>query len=194
MIQTFRVELCKRLELSDTNVCALNPHQVREDDPAGLAQLGPHHGDAPGRTPLALARSLSLSLTHTHTHTRTHTHTHTHSGLVGESTGPLPLFLTRLPCRNPELFDQVREDDPAGLALRGQHHGDAHGRARRRCDDAQEVLSRAAVPLYTGCLTWEKLLSRNVERFQGGLVFKAHRLVYHSTLGSRVVKKKKSLA
>ena len=30
-------------------------------------------------------------------------------------------------------------------------------------------------------------------RFRGGLVFKAHRLVYHSTLGLRVIKKKKDL-
>jgi len=30
-----------------------------------------------------------------------------------------------------------------------------------------------------------------VNRFRGGLVFKAHRLVYHSTLGSRVMKRKK---
>ena len=30
-----------------------------------------------------------------------------------------------------------------------------------------------------------------VKRFRGGLVFKAHRLVYHSTLGLRVTKKKK---
>jgi len=29
-----------------------------------------------------------------------------------------------------------------------------------------------------------------VQRFRGGLVFKAHRLLYHSTLGSRVIKKK----
>ena len=36
----------------------------------------------------------------------------------------------------------------------------------------------------------EQLLSRNVERFLGGLVFKAHRLFYYSTLGSRVIKKK----
>ena len=35
-----------------------------------------------------------------------------------------------------------------------------------------------------------QLLYRNVQRFRGGLVFKAHRLVYHSTLGSRVIKKK----
>jgi len=34
---------------------------------------------------------------------------------------------------------------------------------------------------------------RNVKRFRGGLVFKAYRLLYHSTLGSRVIKKKKSL-
>ena len=34
---------------------------------------------------------------------------------------------------------------------------------------------------------------RNVKRFRGGLVFKAHRLLYHSTLDSRVIKKKKHL-
>jgi len=28
-----------------------------------------------------------------------------------------------------------------------------------------------------------------MQRFRGGLVFKAHRLVYHSTLGSRVIKR-----
>ena len=33
------------------------------------------------------------------------------------------------------------------------------------------------------------LLHRNVQRFRGGLVFKAHRLLYHSTLGLRVIKK-----
>jgi len=31
-----------------------------------------------------------------------------------------------------------------------------------------------------------------VKRFRGGLVFKAHRLVYRSTLGLRVIKKKKN--
>jgi len=30
----------------------------------------------------------------------------------------------------------------------------------------------------------------DAKRFQGGLVFKAHRLVYHSTLGLKVIKKK----
>ena len=34
-------------------------------------------------------------------------------------------------------------------------------------------------------------LRRNVNRFRGGLVCKARRLVYHSTLGLRVIKKKK---
>ena len=37
----------------------------------------------------------------------------------------------------------------------------------------------------------EQLLYRNVQQFRGGLVFKAHRLSYHSTLGLRVMKKKK---
>ena len=39
----------------------------------------------------------------------------------------------------------------------------------------------------------ERLLRRNVKRFRGGLVFKADRLLYHSTLGLRVIKKKKFL-
>ena len=33
--------------------------------------------------------------------------------------------------------------------------------------------------------------SKCVKRFRGGLLFKAHRLLYHSTLGLRVIKKKK---
>ena len=36
----------------------------------------------------------------------------------------------------------------------------------------------------------EQLLYRNVQRFRGGLVFKAHRLLYRSILGLRVIKKK----
>jgi len=39
----------------------------------------------------------------------------------------------------------------------------------------------------------EKLLFLNLQRFRGGLVFKAHRLFYHSTLGLRVIKKKKKV-
>ena len=37
----------------------------------------------------------------------------------------------------------------------------------------------------------DQLLHRNVKRFLGRPVFKAQRRVYHSTLGWRVVKKKK---
>ena len=36
-------------------------------------------------------------------------------------------------------------------------------------------------------------LSGNVQRFRGGLVFKAYRLLYHSTLGLRVIQKKRRL-
>jgi len=32
--------------------------------------------------------------------------------------------------------------------------------------------------------------TENVQRFRGGLVFKAHRSLYHSTLGLRVIKPK----
>ena len=34
-------------------------------------------------------------------------------------------------------------------------------------------------------------MRKNVQRFQGGLVCEAHRLVYHSTLGLREIQKKK---
>ena len=34
-----------------------------------------------------------------------------------------------------------------------------------------------------------QLLRRNVKRSRGGLVFKAHRLVFHSTPGSKVIKR-----
>jgi len=40
----------------------------------------------------------------------------------------------------------------------------------------------------------EQILCKNGKRFQGGLVFEAHRLLYHSTLGWRVIKKKKNRA
>jgi len=36
-----------------------------------------------------------------------------------------------------------------------------------------------------------ELISRNVKRFRGGLVFKAHRLVHHSIPGLRAIKKKR---
>ena len=37
----------------------------------------------------------------------------------------------------------------------------------------------------------DQLLYINVQRFRGGLVFKAHRILYHSTVDSRVIKKKR---
>ena len=42
-------------------------------------------------------------------------------------------------------------------------------------------------------VTLQSGVGRNVKRFRGWLVFKAHRLVYYSTLGLRVIKKKTNL-
>jgi len=36
-----------------------------------------------------------------------------------------------------------------------------------------------------------QVYTTNVQRFRGGLVFKAHRLLYHSTLGLKVLKKRR---
>jgi len=47
------------------------------------------------------------------------------------------------------------------------------------------------VPLCVWPLSGDGPRSRRVRFWGMGLVFKAHRLVYHSTLGWRVIKKKK---
>jgi len=39
----------------------------------------------------------------------------------------------------------------------------------------------------------ELLVAKDVKRFRGGIVFKARTLLYHATLGWRVIKKKKNL-
>jgi len=58
-------------------------------------------------------------------------------------------------------------------------------------EDPDRGLERHHQVRHRRALKGEKLVFRNVKRFQGGLVFKAHRLFYHSTLGLRVIKKKK---
>ena len=42
-----------------------------------------------------------------------------------------------------------------------------------------------------GLMCEERESDRNVQRFRGGLVFKAHRRLYHSTLGLRVIKRRR---
>ena len=50
--------------------------------------------------------------------------------------------------------------------------------------DESSTASRAPLKLFT---------YRNVQWIRGGLVFKAHRLLCHSSLGLRVIKKKKKM-
>jgi len=62
------------------------------------------------------------------------------------------------------------------------------GRGGGGVDFVRHALERPAA-----AILWyvpEQLLHRNVQRFRGGLVFEAHRLWYHSTLGLRVIKKR----
>ena len=51
--------------------------------------------------------------------------------------------------------------------------------------------SHLALP---GVLDLRTTAVRNVQRFRGGFVVKAHRLLYHWILGLRVIKKKKKKA
>ena len=57
--------------------------------------------------------------------------------------------------------------------------------------------SPGATPLESACDAIDRLKHHsqvplpNVQRFRGGLVFEADRLLYHSTLGSRVIKKRR---
>ena len=57
---------------------------------------------------------------------------------------------------------------------------------------ALQTLSRRS--LLAGQLFWGgQLLHRNVQRFRGGIVSQAQRRLYHSTLGLKVIKKKKKV-
>ena len=77
---------------------------------------------------------------------------------------------------------------------------DAECRCQAGCNGAAPQLCtekwKRAAKVDTGDKSgrrWQKrsavLLRRIVKRFRGGLVFHAHRLLYHSTLGSREIKK-----
>ena len=58
-------------------------------------------------------------------------------------------------------------------------------------DDASEVAAARGPGLRVYFSIQEQLHPKNVKRFTGGLVCEALRLVYDSTLGSRVIKRKK---
>jgi hypothetical protein len=58
-------------------------------------------------------------------------------------------------------------------------------------DHGDTFTSRSDPTVHFGTLLdWRRTTSQKRKRFRGGFVLKAHRLVYHSTLGSRVIMKK----
>ena len=73
----------------------------------------------------------------------------------------------------------------SGFKVQGSHLGESFDEGglphARRALQQDRLLQ-----LHTTFSISEQLLCRYVKRFRGGLVFKAHRLVYHSILGSRV--------
>ena len=92
-------------------------------------------------------------------------------------------------------------DSPASLIAMGERGGGAEPGGMTGVDDAE--LPDSEQPLFflicrsrgssRTCQSTIQLLHRNVQRFRGGLVFKAHRLLYQSTLVLKVIKKKKKL-
>ena len=58
-----------------------------------------------------------------------------------------------------------------------------HAEELRRMSEAKTVAAASSDSTKSTC--------RNVQQFRGGLVFTAQRLLYHSTLGLRVIKKKR---
>ena len=80
------------------------------------------------------------------------------------------------------------------------HSRDLSGRGTARADDAQGTPTQShispSILVYEDDLGVSNIVdshTKSVKRFRGGLVSKAHRLVNHSTLGWRVIKKKKNL-
>jgi len=67
-------------------------------------------------------------------------------------------------------------------------HGLARFLASRPAGEARlQLLSPLGVAELAMAGSALYLRTRNVKRFRGGLVFKAHRLFAHATLGSRVI-------
>ena len=81
----------------------------------------------------------------------------------------------------------------AATALVGVHAWRQAMFALMKVSRRERVSSDASMHLAVQFSIEEQLLSRNVEQIRGGLVFKAHGLLYHSTLGSRVIKKAKQV-
>jgi len=88
---------------------------------------------------------------------------------------------------HPRSLDHIPQYTPAVCAGRQPHAATTVlarlGRKGLVCEHLQFLVPRTCIV--------EQLFHRNVKRFRGGLVVKAHRWLYHSTLGSRVIKKKK---
>ena len=74
-------------------------------------------------------------------------------------------------------------------AQRLLHHSTLGVRAIKK---SRRILSRPGPGRRLFAPARVEALYRYVQWFRGGLVFKAHGLVYHSTLGPRVIKKKQS--
>ena len=114
-------------------------------------------------------------------------------GGAGENAFPL-LATPELRCEEP--FEPVPVTHSASQRKREEREArekreEGRERARaREIERGRETGSSQTV--FQSCSPAVRQSARNVERFRGELVFKAHRLLYHSTLGLRGIKKKKS--
>ena len=101
---------------------------------------------------------------------------------VVETVASMVMFTTTLAMTITE-FNSTRQDEyVVGVAV--QHIKVSAGRQPDWLDLVGQLV-QLSIP--------EQLLYRNVQWFRGGLVFMVHRLLYHTTLGSRVINKKKNL-
>ena len=83
---------------------------------------------------------------------------------------------------SPDRFGAKNTTEPLDVIPQTIPVRDATDKRQALPGRSPRVGSAVSVPLH--------LLHRNVQRFRGGLVCKAHRLLYHSTLGLRVIQKK----
>jgi len=122
------------------------------------------------------------------------------SGPVPGTRTPAPLA-SREPVRERERGRERERERASERVCDSEGGTQKESAAYRRLGPAEAVLARRPPPSErerererereTECsaemcsdkFSIEELLHRNVKRFRGGLVFKAHRLSYHSTLG-----------
>ena len=156
-----------------------------------LQSPGGHPASGPGDSEAISSVSVAAFKPQLHTQGRPLRYTQLH-------TQGHPLNYTRLHTQgHPGAFragkrQASKEGTTQGVGSRRERGDFERERCCFQAPTAQVSVAAFKPQVHTHRSSSEQLLHRHVQQFQKGLVFKAHKVVYHSTLDLRVITKKES--